>query len=397
MSRRVPSPLHLTADHPTEDPAAFPTAIFQSSSVEFRAAIIALLREKEAAGTRYKSLQDKLSYVRRELVDPYARQKDMTNITPNTIQDILRDALAGESLRRRVGMLQNEVRRLRWEKDPEGEQMRTDGRFQSLFRELSSHIHDLVTAVVAKPDANPYIDAILTATLVAPVNKEFWQQYDLGSYLLTAFTWSVLLDIVFASPFSPFLSTQGDYCGRFWRRLFGSQHDETCANANPPCRSYDHAWPVPSEASERWKASTFEALTVDPTGPENTVTRKEEVGNRILGALDAVVRGSSTDRVIMGITKRTIIKAFELAEQIGMQWERVQFWVPQIGDQYPGDGGQGRARRLRLVINGGLTEGRVSAIISPGLIRWGFGESREEDEGSVLIPSGVLAIEAGAA
>lgn len=384
-------PIQPSVDPPHEMPPAFPTAIFQASSIEFREAIVTLIREKEAAQAHDKDLQKKLSHVNRTLLSPFARARNVDRITPNLMKELLRNALEGESLGRQGRMLQNEVRRLRSVIKPNDEQVRTNGRMTTLFRTLSTHIHNLATAVAANPDANPFIEPILSATLIRPVEEAFRPvNHDLSSTLLEAFTWSILLSLVFASPFSPFLSYQDDRFRMIWTDMFGSQHDAGCATGINLCQVYGHTWPVPSQASERWKASTYEALNMGTRGPERTVARKREVRTRILGSLDTVVPGTSALPETMEVLNMIINEAFELAEQIGMQWERVQLWVPQLGDQYPGEGSRNWATRMRNVLEGGPPEGNVFAIISPGLIRWGYEMNRTSDEGTVLIPSGVI-------
>jgi hypothetical protein len=260
-----------------------------------------------------------------------------------------------------------------------------DTLFAQDFRVIVSLIKSLSRSI--RPTAEIDIVKFLNdGVLLNDVPIHQWCTRAQKKCLVEAWVWSVLIDLVFLTPFNVF-HHNGAIIGGLWFKMFGADGVS--------------GWPSPSPHCEHWRCSTMEQLMenagraaithgeikTSPPLPEggtaqrlemSAVKARAEVADIILSRVLTISQASDLSQI-----PKVVDKAFALALDMSLQRSRLQITFPAIGTRFD------QETMLSFGDRSGedFAEGEVAFIINPGLTKWGDAEGRMLDQRYDIVPA----------
>ncbi|CAI9626554.1 unnamed protein product [Alternaria burnsii] len=332
----------------------------------------ALEIESHYTTTRYNYLVEKV-------VLPYAECRNLqwdeqTAETIDIVVDpLIADALQADSLREQKAALQRELLA-----GVEKGEVTTDEHFAQEYRNLAGLIKTSSRSIRLEPDVD-VIGALGSVVLLKNVARGERMSRVQKKYTIEAWTWSVLLGLVFRDPFIMF-GTMTEILRSLWSVLFD--------------RLPDHDWPAPSVLCETWRYTTMERLVGGIVDPKIITQRmmKEKyqpLEQSLINARDNVVEvmniglAAVSSQIDVSELHQIVDKAFELTMHMSFQRARFQVTYPRIGDEFnpqsmksiPGSDGEE------------LNEGIVALVVNPGLTKWGDAHGKNLDHRYDIVAS----------
>ncbi|KAH3949629.1 hypothetical protein HBH53_083210 [Parastagonospora nodorum] len=319
-----------------------------------------------------------LASIAKQYLEPYAEK---TGIKPEqwdegschmVFEHLQQDVQEAGALQDQIQVLQRELL-----SKADKVQAAPDGQFALDFRAIISQVKVLsrTTRLLQVVDSKA---ALPKGLVLEDVSPHHWGNRAKKKCLVEAWVWSVLLELVFGSPFM----ILGDKCEVLcvnWHNLFLSAHVSD--------------WPEPSTLCETWRYTTMERMmeVVDP----NVISKGESKGtNPFVDASILKARQMVMDKIQTGFAERadpaaiaqiqTIIdKSFNLALKMSLQRYRLQVTYPKVGAVFNKEEMAGMSEDDDEVTNGGV----VAFTVNPGLTKWGDTHGNHFDERYDIVPA----------
>lgn len=352
------------------------------------------LREhKKISGERIKDLHQNLqiledercyttsryNYLVKKVVLPYAQYRNLqwneqTGETIDIFVDpLVADALEADSLREQKSALQREL----LAGVEKGEAM-TDEYFAQEYRNLAALVKTLSRGIRLEPYVN-VIESLDSGILLGNVAKGEWTSRIQKKYMIEAWTWSVLLDLVFRDPFVMF-GTTTETLRSLWSVLFD----------RPP----DQDWPAPSVLCETWRCTTMERLVggiVDPKIITQRMTKEKyrPLEQSLINSRDNVVEvinialAAVSSQIDVSELHQIVDKAFALTMHMSFQRARFQVTYPKHGDDF-------NPQSMKSIPDSDgeeLNKGIVVLVVNPGLTKWGDAHGKNLDHRYDIVAS----------
>lgn len=322
---------------------------------------------------------DRYNYILKHTLMPYAQERrlqfdDRTDDTLNfVLTPLLHDAREARTLRNQMQTLQTEL--LAREKIP---LVISDETFAKDFSRLAAQIKTL--SRLLRPDENlDIVEHLGSCTMASGVESHHWDSRAGKKVFIEAWTWSVLMRMVFRDPFTIF-GAEGGIIANLWSSMYDTQH----------C----HGWPAPSASCEAWRCRTVEQLVT--VVDENIITQGETKVNYLyleqnvvdarVGVIAAIETGlaSITSTVDSSQVLHIVNGAFTLWMHMSLQQPRLQIVFPKSGDNFD------RTEMKRHAVldeEDDIDPGIVAAIINPGLMKWGDIQGKNLDHHYAIVPA----------
>lgn len=354
------------------------------------------LREQERQLKQQRSKYSKLEHAFRELQDttnyqhrllctitdkhiiPYAHGNDLIprHWTGEAILDVLdslsRDAASAGPLQDQIQILQKEML-AKVDKIHAG----PDEQFAKEFRVIVSLVKTL-SRTIRLDETVDVAEALGSSFLQENVSRKHWIGRARKKLLVEAWVWSVLIEMVFRTPFAIY-GRQCEKLSAVWSGLFLAEH----------CNE----WPSPSSLCETWRYTTAESLLrlvdhdVITSGKAKDEYRELElcvietrkgVGAAIESGITAIA--FTTDNLdIVSI----VDKAFTLAVQMALQRFRLQITHPNVGERF-------NKNTMKLMFDPDgedIDDGPVAYVVNPGLTKWGDTNGKNLEHRYDIIPA----------
>jgi hypothetical protein len=322
---------------------------------------------------------DRYNYILKHIIMPYAQEKrlqfdDRTDETFNFVLDpMLRDAREAQTLRSQVQTLQKEL--LAREKITSGI---PDESFAKDFSRLAAQIKTL--SRLLRPDQNlDIVERLGSCIMASGVEPHHWNSRVGKKIFIEAWTWSVLMQMVFRDPFTIF-GAEGKTIANLWSSMYGTQH----------C----HGWPAPSASCEAWRCRTVEQLVT--VVDEDIITQgktkvnylylEQNVVDARVGVIAAIETGLAniTSMVDSSQVFHIVDGAFTLWMHMSLQQPRLQIVFPKSRDNF---NKIEMKRQTILDEEDDIDPGIVAAIINPGLMKWGDTQGKNLDHRYAVVPA----------
>jgi hypothetical protein len=322
---------------------------------------------------------DRYNYIVEHTLLPYAQDRRLhfDNRTADTLNFVLRplleDAREAETLRHQVETLQKEL--LAREKTTTAI---SDEHFGNQFRKLAAQIKTLSRLLHPYEDLD-VVQALGPCIMASGGTSNNWNGRVGRKLFIEAWTWSVLMQMVFQSPFTIF-GEEGRIVANLWSSLFGTRH----------C----HEWPNPSSPCENWRLRTMEKLVASVD--ENIITRgaakegylyhEQHVVDARACAIDAIMTGLAriTPTADSSQVLQIVDGAFTLSMHMSLQQPRLQIKFPKSGEKFH----KTEMKLLATLDEEDSTDhGTIAAIVNPGLMKWGDVQGRKLDHCFCIVPA----------
>ncbi|KAF1944794.1 hypothetical protein EJ02DRAFT_501209 [Clathrospora elynae] len=254
----------------------------------------------------------------------------------------------------------------------------SDDQFAQDFRVIISLIKTL-SRTIRIGDSGDVAEGLGSGALLEDVSRHLWNSRARKKLLVEAWVWSVLIDMVFITPFVIY----GEQCGilnAVWQSIFQAKHY--------------NGWPTPTSLSETWRYTTVESMLgqvgrdVITLGKMTDMPKKLEPG--IIGARNSVVNavGSGLTKISSAAVnppqvQKIIDKAFAFALQMSLQRVRLQITYPKVGDKFNTD----TMTFIHDPDGEDIDDGVVAFIVNPGLTKWGDAHGKNLDHRYDIVPS----------
>ncbi|KAF2830508.1 hypothetical protein CC86DRAFT_343307 [Ophiobolus disseminans] len=305
-------------------------------------------------------------------LEPFADKNDIQVTDDWTVDSmftvlghIFQDAMEAGSLQDQVKLLQKELF-----SKADKVQAVADQQFAQDFRVIVSLVKTLSRTTCLIDLVDP-IAALDKGQLLEGVSHHHWDSRARKRYLIEAWVWSVLVKMVFRTPFA-ILGAKCDSLSEVWQNLFLQGHL--------------HDWPCPSGLCETWRYTTMEQMmdlldcdvitkgvlkqsnrSVEPSVFE----ARQAVMNNIETGLGKISASPDLVRV-----QNIIDKAFALALLMSLQRYRLQVTWPKVGDIFV----EGQMSAVPNPDDSDNLEGVVAFIVNPGLTKWGDTHGKHFDQ-----------------
>jgi hypothetical protein len=329
-----------------------------------------------------KQCVDRYNYIVGQFLLPYAQNRHLhfDDRTPDTLNFILsplvQDAQEAETLRGRIQVLQKELLAR--------ENMTaaiSDEKFANDFCKLAAQIKTL--SRLLRPYENlDIVEALGFCFMASGVAPHHWESRVGRKLFVEAWTWSILLQMVFQNPFTIF-GVESGMVANLWSSMFGSEH----------C----HGWPTPSPPCETWRYKTMEQLVavVDEDiitqgkTKENYLYLEQQVADARASVISTIETGlrTITPQVDSSQVLQIVNGAFSLLMHMSVQLPRLQIKFPRSGDSFDKTEMKTQAT---LDEEDDTDHGIVAASVIPGLIKWGDVKGKNHDHHYAIVPALVL-------
>ncbi|KAH6865781.1 hypothetical protein BKA58DRAFT_461773 [Alternaria rosae] len=332
-----------------------------------------------------KHIDGMYNHIMAKVIKPYAvKQKlDSQSLTDESVKELLDSMLRQSS---QVRPLRAELQRLRTRIQELQQDMlakvdkvdaTSDDQFAKEFRSLASSIKSFSRSLrfTTHVDITEVLGSVVLLNDVAP---HHWNGRPRKKALTEAWIWSILICLVFKSPYAVF----GDYCkalNEAWVQIYGAEHLLE--------------WPLPSPYSESWRIKTVEQL-LEQTSPD-TIAHGEPDGlpvgltasvvevrllamSVICGHFESLSPGFKVSDIQL-----IVDKAFSLALHMSTQQSRFQVTYPAIGAEFH------EAQMLSVDNDDDEDMGAsvVAFVINPGLTKWGDAHGEHYDHCHNIVPT----------
>lgn len=296
------------------------------------------------------------------------------------------EAVEVHSLRDRLRKSQGDVRGLQDQLQALQSEMLTrvvktqvtpDDQFAQGFRNIAALVKTLSRMV--RPDhGEDLIDVLRTPLMLENVAQNHLSGRTGMKTHIEAWTWCVLLHLVFRYPFAIF-GKEGQDFANLYTNMFQQAHCD--------------AWPCPTTRCEIWRYTTMEQLaesigrdamvrweTHTKDGPLSSglIDVRAEVLNTIEKRFSYFSPSYDLERV-----RLIINKAFALSMTMSLQVFRLQLTYPKVGDRFNAD----TMTALPNDDGDDMLEGVVAFVVNPGLTKWGDAHGKNLDHRYDIVPS----------
>jgi hypothetical protein len=314
---------------------------------------------------------NRYQYIVNNLILPYAQQKGLqydgrsSESVDFVLQPLLQDSKKADELQIQVKGLQQELI------ERAGKTNATsDEYFAQAFRSLAGLVKTLSRFIELYHGVD-VVETLEMGGLASGSVKEHWSGRTGNKRFIEAWTWSVLLDSVFANPFSIF-GPQGQGANSLWMIMFGMDHCD--------------GWPLPTSQSEDWRQATMEQL-VSMVDQDIITERKTKTNLKFTEALMMEEHENIIKFIESGLARITpsvdfnrvngiVDKAFALAMQMSLQRSRLQVTFPRIGSAF-------NKAEMSPVANDEDDDVQyeyVALVVVPGLTKWGNSHGKNLDD-----------------
>ena len=286
---------------------------------------------------------------------------------------LIHDAQEAQSLRDRIQILQKDL--LEREKTACAI---SDEKFAKDFCKLAAQIKTL-SRLLRPYESLDVVETLGFCIMASSVAPHHWGSRVGKKLFIEAWTWSVLMQMVFQNPFTMFGLESGTVAN-LWSSMFGSEHY--------------HGWPTPSPPCETWRYKTTKQLIalVD----EDIITQgktKETylyLEQHVVDARASVINtienglGTMTFKVDSSQVLQIVDGAFTLLMHMSLQLPRLQIKFPRCGDSF-----DKTEMKLQAMLDeeDGTDHGIVTAIVNPGLMKWGDVQGKNNDHRYAIVPA----------
>jgi len=332
-----------------------------------------------------KDIEGMYNHIMAKVVKPYAvKQKlDSQSLTDESVKTLLDTMLRQSS---QVRPLRAELQRLRTQIQELQQDMlakvdkvdaTSDDQFAKEFRSLASSIKCFSRSLRFITHVN-ITEVLGSVALLNDVAPHHWNGRPRKKALTEAWIWSILICLVFKSPYAVF----GDHCkavNEAWVQIYGAEHLLE--------------WPIPSSHCESWRVKTVEQL-LKQTSPD-TIAHGESEGlfagltasvvevrllvmSVICGHFESLSPGFKISDIQL-----IIDKAFSLAVHMSTQQSRFQVTYPAVGAEFH------EAQMLSVDNDDDEDMGAsvVAFVINPGLTKWGDAHGEHYDHYHSIVPT----------
>jgi hypothetical protein len=314
---------------------------------------------------------DRYQHIVNSLILPYAQQKSLqydersSKSIDFVLQPLLQDAKKADELHIQVASLQQELIERAGKTNATSDEF-----FAQAFRSLAGLIKTLSRFIELYHGVD-VVEILEIGGLASGSAKERWSGRTGNKRFIEAWTWSVLLNSVFANPFSIF-GPQGQGANNLWMIMFGMDHCD--------------GWPLPTSQSEDWRQATMEQLMSmvdqDIITERKTKTNLEyvealmmEEHENIINFIEsglALITPSVDSNRVNGI----VDKAFALAMQMSLQRSRLQVAFPRIGSAF----NKAEMSPVADDEDDDVQYEYVALVVAPGLTKWGNSHGKNFDD-----------------
>jgi hypothetical protein len=325
------------------------------------------------------------NHILERLVKPYAvmRKIDFRGLTGEPIEKVidpmLREVTLYKSLWAEIRRLRNQVQELQKDMLAKVDKVDaiSDDQFAKEFRSLASTIKSFSRSIRFTDQPN-IVEVLNSLVLVKDVASHHWSSRARKKPLVEAWIWSILISLVFESPYAIF----GDRCQAVheaWLQIYGAGHL--------------HSWPIPSSQSESWRFKTVEQL-YEQTRPETIADDKSKLLLEGLTASMVDVHTYVTNIISshfewlspgyrVSDVHSIVDKAFALAVNMFLQRSRLQVTYPAIEAEFD----EKSMTSVEDDDEEDMEVGVVAFIINPGLTKWGDVHGEHYDQAYDIVPS----------
>ncbi|KAH6863426.1 hypothetical protein B0T12DRAFT_329350, partial [Alternaria alternata] len=230
----------------------------------------------------------------------------------------------------------------------------SDDQFAKEFRSLASTIKSFSRSIRFTDQPN-IVEVLNSLVLVKDVASHHWSSRARKKPLVEAWIWSILISLVFESPYAIF----GDHCQavhKAWLQIYGA--------------GQLHSWPVPSSQSESWRFKTVEQLYEQTSKsellPEGLTASMLDVHTFVTDIISSHFERLSPGYRVSDVHS-IVDKAFALAMNMFLQRSRLQVTYPAIGAEFD----EKSMTSVEDDDEENMEVGVVAFIINPGLTKWG--------------------------
>jgi hypothetical protein len=312
--------------------------------------------------TTVKWLEKLLLKILNRYLSPYVEENGdkldewTVDSTLTVLDRMFQDAKDAKSLQEQVRVLQRELLA-----KVDKVQAVSDQQFALDFRSLISLVKTLSRTTRLIEVVDP-VAALGEGLLLEGVSPCHWSSRARKKSLIEAWVWSVLVELVFRSPFA-ILGKDCDSLGETWQNVFFLEHFQK--------------WPTPTTLCETWRYTTMERMLslvhidvitngmikgTDLIVEPSILGVRETVRNKIGTALAKISVSPDMTQV-----QNIIDKAFSVALQMSLQRYRLQITWPRVGDIFC----DGEMSAMPNLDDGDDNKGTVAFIVNPGLTKWG--------------------------
>lgn len=348
---------------------------------------------------------ERYNYVLERFILPFAMEigdeynDESADTIDRVLQPLLHNALRAKALQKQLKglpfqlresqaeaeLLKEQVQRLQNEMLTQVEKVQviSDEQFAQEFRAIIAHVKTLSRSARLSPRAN-MLEILEPKKLLLDTDGRHWEVRTHRKYYIEAWIWSVLLELVFATPFSLF-GKAGTAWASNWKSLYGPAHEgET---------------PAPSVSCEKYRctlASEFARLAGRGTisrGREDAYDRKRTMGrclakgalecrNEVATVIATKLADISSDAEVSQIPSM-VDRAFTLALEMSLQKCRLQVTYPAIGASCH----NGKMSSLPDLDGEDVNDGKVAFVVNPGLTKWGDAHGKMLDQQYDVVPA----------
>jgi len=246
----------------------------------------------------------------------------------------------------------------------------SDEYFAQAFRSLAGLIKTLSRFIKLYHGVD-VTDILKIGGLASGSIKAHWRGRTRNKRFIEAWTWSVLLNSVFANPFSIF-GPQGQGANNLWMIMFGTSHCD--------------GWPLPTSQSEDWRQATMEQLMCmvdqDIITERKTKTNLDFVEALMMEEHENIIKfiesglALITPSVDSNRVSGIVDKAFALAMQMSLQRSRLQVTFPRIGSAF----NKAEMSPVADDEDDDVQYEYVALVVAPGLTNWGNSHGKNLDD-----------------
>jgi len=343
--------------------------------------------EMDTAATTFQELRDEVQTAHCEAQDLQDRLKG----SEGKVQFIHGHFRASrEKLKTAQDLLQHsqsQVEALQKDMLSRVEQVRvvSDEQLAQDFRAIVSLVRTLSRSVRLADNADVF-EILEPYTLLHNVPQHNWNTRAGMKCYLEAWVWSVLVEMLFSSPFAIF-KKNGMAFNRNWTWMFGTGHDLK--------------WPSPSALCETWRTTTMQHL-VDLAGSDAITSGQPKQANRYQMTKAAhqmeiaVIEARSHVANVIGeklasvsttadVSRISLIidKATSLVLQMSLQRCRLQITYPKVGTRFVEE----QMSPVSDPDGEEVEDGVVAFVVNPGLSKWGDAYGKNFDQRYDIVPA----------
>ncbi|KAH7383280.1 hypothetical protein BKA66DRAFT_391363, partial [Pyrenochaeta sp. MPI-SDFR-AT-0127] len=347
------------------------------------------------------------------LISPYVHRYrlDFDDATDESmlavINLLLRDVWETEELREQdseIKILQREVHQLQGEKLVAAtlrEQMRhlqndmlakvnkvraiSDDQFAQDFRVIIALVKSLSRSVRFPKDVS-ISEVLESRILLIDVPVHYWDTRARKKCFMEAWIWSVLIELIFVSPFAIF-QHEGKVLHEIWSLMFGADHFRRWPSPSPQCETWryttmEHLAQITGhnvithgeveESAETPQSSTLHSLQM------STLEARHNVVNLVEPRLASIFPEIDPPKIW-----NIVNKAFRLALEMSVQRCRIQVTFPAVGTNFDKECMASMPNHSGEDIDTEV----VAFIVNPGLTKWGDANGKKLDQRYDIVPS----------